>query len=147
MRRNTCFCIVALMALFFVMSLPHMMATAADPCPNQTCNAGYTCGGQGGFFAPPGLASLCSQDQLNGACDWCDGATVIRVCTGSAQTRSCDTADPLTTCGMPKKGKCTESSFNGQTYYYCKDTAAGAGTSNCQMASECTGDTACPPNG
>jgi len=124
----------------------YRMAAADSGCPNQTCLAGYACGGQGESVPPkpPGHMSLCTPDQYGQACNWCDGTTVVRRCISSTQTRKCTAPDTATTCGNPKKGKCTYYTQIGiGRVYYCKDTGAGAGTHSCKSIDECDGDTAC----
>lgn len=125
----------------------HQLAEGAAPCPNQTCAAGYACGGQGGTIKPPGAMSMCTQDQEGKACNWCDGTTVVRLCIPTVQTRQCTSPATATTCGNPKKGICKKAYLPGLgTYYWCKSSGA-AGTHSCSVISQCTGDKACPPVG
>jgi hypothetical protein len=114
-----------------------------EECPTQTCLAGYQCGGQKGIVYPPGAMSLCSEDQEGGACNWCDGTTVVRLCSETAQERKCVSPENPTNCGNPKTGTCREASLPGLgTYYWCKDTG-GNGTHSCSVVDQCTGDEAC----
>jgi len=116
---------------------------SAEPCPNETCLAGYQCGGQYGTLYPPGVMSLCSESMNGKACTWCDGTTVVRVCVSLAQTRKCSRPETKTKCGNPKKGKCEKTwSIALGDVWWCRDTGA-AGTHSCDVTEQCTGDAAC----
>lgn len=105
-------------------------------CPNTCCSPAGPCGT---------AMSACSYEQEGNACNGCDGTAQVRVCADCTQSRSCTaTTAAATTCGNKFTGTCTQ--FPVLNYMYCKQTAAG-GTHSCTVQEECTGDTACPPNG
>lgn len=145
--------VVAILAMLAVQCLfwiacddPSSVTVAAEECPNETCLAGYQCGGQYGTAYPPGVMSFCSPSQVGASCNWCDGTAVVRVCTSLVQARKCDRPTAKSVCGDPKVGVCkkTHSYILGVDIYWCKDSGA-AGSHKCDVTEECTGDTACKP--
>jgi hypothetical protein len=141
-RYVQCAFALSLLATGFV-ALSISTPAVAEPCPNETCLAGYQCGGQYSTVYPPGVMSLCSASMDGQACNWCDGTTVVRVCVSLSQTRKCTRPATKTKCGNPKKGKCEKTwSIAIGDVWWCRDTGA-AGTHKCDVTEQCSGDAAC----
>jgi hypothetical protein len=129
---------VSVFLLAYLALLSPQFLEGDDPLPRELCMEPVACGGQG---TVPGPYSWCSREQERRPCEYCTGTDQVRLCSPTG-CRRCIRPQSPRECGEARKGICTKKSLLlGQVIiYYCKDNGMGAGTRNCTMRDECTGD-------
>lgn len=129
---------VSLLLLAHLVLLLPQFLDADHPPPRELCMEPVACGGQ---ETVPGPYSWCSREQEGSPCEYCNGTDLVRLCSPTG-CRRCIRPETPRDCGEARKGICTKKRllFGQVTIYYCKDNGMGAGTRDCKMHDECTGD-------
>ena len=112
-------------------------------CTDQFCDFDRRCGGDPPLGLP-GFLNFCEGPSSVGQpCNFCTGTAEIRACRPSDFLKDCTTSSQVQ-CGDCKIGTCTEGSFAGNPFVFCKKTGGNCPNNDPCKVTSCTGDTNCP---